>query len=335
MRHPLTIGGLALQSPVILAPMAGYTDLPFRLCIRSLGGLGLAFTELLNPDSLVHGKSLKRLQLVATRPDDQPLGYQLYGRDPEKVAMGARWVEEHGAPLVDINMGCPQRKISGRGSGAGLLRTPDLAIAIVRRVLDSVRVPVTVKMRLGWDNADTAVELVREFERMGIAAATIHGRTRMQGFSGRVDLDAMRRVVEAAEHIPVIANGDIVSVEAARETFARTNCAGVMLGREPLKNPWLIRDIARDLAGGPPLPPPSTEERVAYMLRHLDLSIGFYGEAPAVLLFRKWIRLYLSGRPFDRALLAELMQIRSMAELRTRLPNAVRACFGAAAGASS
>lgn len=309
MKSSLTIGPLTLASPVLLAPMAGYTDLPFRVMVRSLGGLGLAYTEMLNPTSLLHGRSLRRKALVATHPDDRPLGYQLYGRDPEMLARAAEWVVARGAPLIDFNMGCPQRKIAGKGAGAGLLRKPDLAIQIVRKLLATVRVPITVKMRLGWDNATTAVDLAREFEREGVAAVTIHGRTKVQGFAGKADMDAMRAVVEAVERIPVIANGDVVSVYTAREMFAKTGCAGIMLGRQPFKEPWIIRDIARDIAGLPPLPPPTAEERLRFMMEHYQRIVDLYGERNAVLTFRKWLPQYLKGRFVDRGVLARLQNI--------------------------
>lgn len=319
MTARLKIGDLELDSPVMLAPMAGYTDLPFRRCVRSLGGVGLAFTEMLSPETLLHGKREVTRKLVATHPEDQPLGYQVYGKDPGQVARGARWVEEYGAKLIDINMGCPQKKLSGRGRGAGLLRRPDLAVDIVRRVLETVRVPVTVKLRLGWDNTETAAELARRFEELGAAAVTIHGRTRMQGFSGGVDTDAMRRVVEAVRTIPVIANGDVVSVETAREMFEQTGCAAVMLGRAPLARPWLLRDIARDLRGEPPLPPPAREERVRFMRRHFDLSAEFHGGDVAVLAFRKWVPQYLKGLAVDRATLAALQQLTDPGAVKERL----------------
>ena len=323
MNEPLKIGGLALQSPVWLAPMAGYTDLPFRVGIRSLGGLGLAFTEMLSPETLLHGRPSSVNSLVATGPEDQPLGYQVYGKDPDLVARAAKWVEARGAALVDINMGCPQKQLSAKGRGAGLLRTPDLAVRIAQRVRESVRIPLTVKLRLGWDNTETAAELAVRFEELGVDAVTVHGRTRAQGFSGTVNLDAIRKVVESVKRIPVIANGDVVSVATAREMFERTKCAGIMLGREPLKNPWLIRDIARDLRGEAPLPPPAIVERVEFMTQHFERMLAFSGEAVAVIRFRKWIRLYLRGIPIERALLARLMQITTAADWRREVPRAL------------
>ena len=266
MARTIQIGGLTLESPVFLAPMAGYTDLPFRQIVRSFGGLGLAFTEMLNPISILRGREKKVKYLVATSPDDQPLGWQIYGKDPGQLVEAARWLADRGVPLIDVNMGCPQKKISGKGAGAGLLRKPDLAVEIARRVVEAVKVPVTVKIRLGWDNAQTAVDLAKEFEKLGVAAITVHGRTRIQKFEGKSDWEAIGNVRAAVGKVPVIANGDIVSVESAREVFRITGCAGIMLGRQPIKEPWIIRDIARDLNGEPPLPPPDPHQRFELMM---------------------------------------------------------------------
>ena len=324
MRKTLQIGSLAIESPVLLAPMAGYTDLPFRLIVRSFGGLGMAFTEMLNPVSILRGREKKVKYLLATAPDDQPLGYQIYGKDPAQLAEAARWLADHGAPLIDVNMGCPQKKISGRGAGAGLLRKPDLAVDIVRRVVEVVRVPVTVKIRLGWDNAQTAVDLAKEFEQLGVAAITVHGRTRVQKFEGKSDWEAIASVRAAVEEVPVIANGDVVSVESAREVVRITGCAGIMLGRHPIKEPWIIRDIARDLNGELPLPPPNREEHLALMLKHFELCAGLYGDRMTVLQFRKWVPQYLKGKSVPRPTLAALQQIKDAGELRKRLSEVMR-----------
>lgn len=319
MPRTLQIGGLILESPVMLAPMAGYTDLPFRQIVRSFRGLGLAFTEMLNPISILRGREKKVKYLLATAPDDQPLGWQIYGKDPAQLAEAARWLADRGAPLIDVNMGCPQKKISGKGAGAGLLRKPDLAVEIARRVVEVVKTPVTVKIRLGWDNARTAVDLAKEFERLGVAAITVHGRTRLQKFEGKSDWEAIGTVRAAVDKVPVIANGDVVSVESAREVFRITGCAGIMLGRQPIKEPWIIRDIARDLNGEPPLPPPDRAEHLALMMRHFELCADLYGEKMTVLQFRKWVPQYLKGKRVPRPTLAALQQIKDAGELRQRL----------------
>ncbi|MBU1909754.1 MAG: tRNA-dihydrouridine synthase family protein, partial [Verrucomicrobia bacterium] len=223
------LGGLALSTRVVLAPMAGYTDLPFRRLVRSFGGVGLAFSEMVNPDSILRGRSRKSAALVATAPDDRPLGWQIYGTHPDLLAEAAQWFEARGAELIDVNMGCPQKKICSRGGGAALMKKPDLAVALARRVVESVKIPVTVKLRLGWDAPDVAVELARGLEGAGAAALTVHGRTRAQRFAGEVDLDGIRQVVEAVR-IPVIANGDVFTLAAAREMFRSTGCAAIMIG---------------------------------------------------------------------------------------------------------
>ena len=313
----LTIGTLKLDSPVLLAPMAGYVDLPFRLGVRSLGGVGLAYTEMLNPTSLIRTRTRKAREIIASCPEDSPLGFQIYGKEAAPLIEGARWLEEHGALLIDINMGCPQKKVVSHGSGSALLKTPAKAIDMAARVAQAVKIPVTVKIRLGWTE-NIAVELAREFEKVGVAAVTVHGRTRAQGFSGTADWDSIRHVVEAVR-IPVIANGDVVSVETAREVFRRTGCAGIMVGRCALKEPWVLRDIARDLKGEAPLPPPTAEERVAFMLQHFDRGIELYGEQAAVLRYRAWIAQYIKGLAIPRPLLASLMQMRDAKEWRERM----------------
>lgn len=320
----LTIGALTLETPVLLAPMAGYTDWPFRVGIRALGGVGLAFTEMISPETLLHGSPDVVRALTYTSPDDQPLAYQIYGKHPDLMARGAKWLEEHGAKVVDINMGCPQKQLSARGRGAGLLRTPDLAVEIVAAVREAVRIPVTVKMRLGWDDRETAPRLAERVAPLRVAAITVHGRTRAQGFSGTVDVEAIRRVVDAVPNVPVIANGDITSVDTALRMFEQTGCAGIMLGREPLANPWIMRDIARALSGKPPASPPTPDERVRFMTEHFERLVWFVGESAAVVRFRKWIRLCIRGRRFSREDLVRVMKIEDARTWREVVPGWVR-----------
>lgn len=317
----LQLGPLKLETPVLLAPMAGYTDWPFRVGLRALGGVGLAFTEMISPETLLHGREEVVRALTFTTPDDQPLGYQIYGKHPELLAAGARWLEQRGAQLIDLNMGCPQRQLSARGRGAGLLRTPDLAVEIVAALRAAVKIPVTVKMRLGWDDRETAPKLAARLAPLGVAAITVHGRTRAQGFSGVVDREAIRRVVREIPGIPVIANGDITSVESALRMFEETGCAGIMLGREPLANPWIMRDIARALRGEPALPSPSPEERARFVAMHFERSVEFFGERAAVIRFRKWVRLAVRGCPFSREDLARMMKIEDAATWRRVVPD--------------
>lgn len=318
--QPLRIGRLSLETPILLAPMAGYTDLPFRAVVRPLGGLGLAFAEMMNPQSILFGKGKRRAELLATTPEDRPMGHQIYGTDPELAARAARWLEENGATLIDINMGCPQREITSGDAGAALLKRPDEAVRLAKQVVASVSLPVTAKIRLGWDAGSiVAADLARELERVGIAAITVHGRTREQGYDGQARLDEIRRVVEAVERVPVIGNGDITSPQAARRMFAETGCAGIMLARGATKNPWLIRDIWRDLSGLPSLPPPTQAEKVLMLKDHFERSVLHYDARHAVAIFRRWIPPRASSLGLSRDRMLQLLKIHDLTEMRHAL----------------
>lgn len=300
--------------------MAGYSDLAFRMGMRELGGVGLAYTEMLAPASLLQNKSRKLKTLLATCDSDQPLGHQIYGSHEGNLCLAAQWLADRGARLIDINMGCPQRKISTHGAGAGLLRDPEQAVRIAAAVVKSVTIPVTVKLRLGWDHSRlVAHEMVPGLEAAGVAAITIHGRTRGQGFTGKADLDEIRRVVQAAGRIPIIGNGDVTSPQAARHMFANTGCAAIMIGRGAMANPWLIRDIWRDLQGLPHLPPPERHERLAFALKHFDRMVDLYGPAAGALLYRKWIPQYVRRLTHSRQHMVQLLQIDSAETLRAAL----------------
>lgn len=312
----LKIGHMTLDIPLVLAPLAGYSDFPFRQSVRSLGGVGLAFTEMLNPRSVLFGGGKRRLQILATAPDDQPLGYQIYGHDIAFLCDGARWLADNGARLIDINMGCPQRRIASSGSGAGLLRRPDHALQLAESVVRSVPVPVTVKLRLGWDQqSHVAKQMAVELEKTGVAAITIHGRTRGQGYSGEADLLAIKEVVDSVKTIPVIGNGDVTSPEKALHMLEMTGCAGLMIGRGALKNPWLLKAIWEVLNGRPPPPEPDRTTRIHFMRDHLHRMMELYGEGPAVVLFRKWIPQYAPGLRMEREKMIALLKITDQNEL--------------------
>jgi nifR3 family TIM-barrel protein len=313
----LTIGPLTFDTPILFAPLAGYSDFAFRMSLRALGGVGFAYTEMLSPASLLIGKAQRLKSLTATSAEDLPLGHQIYGAHYDTLCAGAVLLEQRGAQLIDINMGCPQRKISVQGAGAGLLRDPKEAIRIAAGVVRSVRIPVTVKLRLGWDTETlVAHDMVPELEAAGVAAITIHGRTRCQGFSGEADLQGIRTVVQAAKRIPVIGNGDIASPAAARRMFEVTGCAGIMLGRGPLKNPWLIRDIWNELRGLPAEPPPGRDEWIDFAGAHFERMIELYGPLGATRLYRKWIPQYLRRMLAGRRHLVEMMQLEDAVDMR-------------------
>ncbi|SDT93460.1 tRNA-U20-dihydrouridine synthase [Verrucomicrobium sp. GAS474] len=291
----LQIGSVRLDGNLILAPLAGYTNLPFRLVIRELGrekfggfgGVGLCVTDLVNARSLVE-RNPKALQLIASRPEDRPLSVQLFGSVPEEMVEAAKFVEQQGAALIDINMGCPVRKVCKVGGGSAMMTETARTAALVAGMVKAVGVPVTCKMRLGWDDANlTAPELARALEEAGAAAIMIHGRTRAQGFDGTVNLPGIRAVVEAVKSIPVIGNGDVTTPQAARAMLEETGCAGVSIGRGAFYDPWLFSRIRAYLATGTIPPEASFGERVRVMTRHLDLMVEVFGEAHGCRLFRK------------------------------------------------
>lgn len=288
----MRIGSIQLQSNLFLSPLAGYTNLPFRLTLRELGGLGFATTDLVNARSLLE-KNAVALRLAHTCPEDQPTAVQLFGSVPEEMRDAAVMAEEMGAAAVDVNMGCPVPKVCRVGGGSAMMTELDKTASLIREMVEAVRIPVTAKMRLGWDDANiTAPELTRVLEAAGIAAIFVHGRTREQGFSGTVNLAGIRQVVAAAENVPVIGNGDVTTPEAARVMLEETGCAGVSIGRGAFYNPWIFRQTAQYLATGELLPEASFDERLRVMSRHLDLMVDFFGESRGCKMFRRVAKRY-------------------------------------------
>ncbi len=283
----LAFGRLQLATPLLLSPLAGYTNLPFRLVIREVGGVGLCTTDLVNARSLLE-KNRKALKLIETSALDTPLAVQLFGSVPEEMVAATKMLEEIGVASVDVNMGCPVRKVCQVGGGSAMMTELGRTSALVRRMVEAVKIPVTCKMRLGWDDDNlTAPDLARALEEVGVAAIMVHGRTRQQGFEGRVNLAGIRRVVEAVRTIPVIGNGDITTPEAARVMLEATGCHGVSIGRGAFYNPWIFSHTQHYLLTGELLPEPRFAERVKVMSRHLDLMVEVFGEALGCTMFRK------------------------------------------------
>src|SRR4051794_16896014 len=242
-------GPVTLQTNLFLSPLAGYTNLPFRLTLREVGGLGLATTDLVNARSLLE-KNAKALKLIETSPTDKPLAVQLFGSVPEEMRDAAAYLEAAGVASVDINMGCPVRKVCRVGGGSTMMTELDKTAALVKGMVDAVKIPVTAKMRLGWDDQNiTAPDLARALEAVGIAAIFVHGRTREQGFGGRVNLAGIRAVTQAVQ-IPVIGNGDVTTPEAARVMLEQTGCAGVSMGRGAFYDPWIFLNTLEYLRSG-------------------------------------------------------------------------------------
>lgn len=283
----MRIGSLELASNLFLSPLAGYTNLPFRLTLRELGGLGLATTDLVNARSLLE-RNPKAFKLIETSPADRPLAVQLFGSVPEEMRDAAVFLESQGVASVDINMGCPVRKVCRVGGGSAMMTELDKTAHLVRMMVDAVKIPITAKMRLGWDDENiTAPDLARALEDVGVAAIFIHGRTRQQGFTGIPNLSGIARVVAAVKSIPVIGNGDVTTPEAARKMLEETGCAGVSIGRGAFYNPWIFGHTLHFLSSGELLPEAAFTERIRVMTRHFELMVEVFGEELGCRMFRK------------------------------------------------
>jgi len=294
-RSPLRYGSLELASRYLLSPLAGFTNLPFRRIVRELGGVGLATTDLVNARGLLAGNR-KSLRLIETCPEDRPLAVQIFGNDHAAMREAAQFLESRGVDSVDINMGCPVDRITKNGSGSAMMCDADQTVNLVRSVVEGVRIPVTVKMRLGWDDTQiSAPKFAREFEQAGVAAVAIHGRTRAQGFRGTVNRDGIRRVVEAVERIPVIGNGDVRTVADAERMMRETGCHGVSVGRGALANPWIFRQLVAWEQTGRCTPPGNFEERLQLLLRQFHYLEELRGTKSAIIQFRKMGHWYLKG----------------------------------------
>jgi tRNA-dihydrouridine synthase B len=283
----MQLGPLTLSSNLFLSPLAGYTNLPFRLVVREIGGVGLCTTDLVNARSLLEQRP-KAFKLIETNAADHPLAVQLFGSVPEEMRAAAQLLEARGVNSIDINMGCPVRKVCKVGGGSAMMTDLDKTTALVKGMVDAVRIPITAKMRLGWDDDNiTAPDLARALEDVGVAAIFVHGRTREQGFSGTVKLNGIRAVVQAVKRIPVIGNGDVTTPSAARHMLAETGCAGVSIGRGAFYDPWIFKRTWHLLTHGELLPEPSFHERVRVLRRHFDLMLEVFGEELGCRMFRK------------------------------------------------
>ncbi|MBC8015731.1 MAG: tRNA dihydrouridine synthase DusB [Sporomusaceae bacterium] len=289
----MQIGTIKLVNPVILAPMAGVTDLPFRLLAKEMD-CGLVYSEMVSDKGLLY-KNCHTLDMLKIDERERPVAMQIFGSDPTSMASAAQLVEQAGTNIVDINMGCPTPKIVKNGSGAALMCQPDLAYRIMKSVVEAVNIPVTVKIRKGWNHTSiNAVEMAKLAEKAGIAAIAVHGRTREQFYSGEADWEIIRQVKDSVG-IPVIGNGDIRSPYDAQKMLAETGCDGLMIGRGAQGNPWIFRQVARYLATGEVVPPPTTEERLLLMLRHLDMLIEHKGEYLGIREMRRHGAWYTKG----------------------------------------
>ena len=313
VREPLRLGQVPISSRFFLAPLAGYTSLAFRLAVRECGGLGLATTDLVNARSLIEGRR-RAFELAETCETDRPLSIQIYGIMIPEMEQAARIVAEQGASAVDINMGCPVRKVVKTGGGSALMCQADRATDLVAAVVRAVNVPVTVKMRLGWDDESlTAPDLARAFEQVGVAAVIVHGRTRQQGFTGKVNRAGIRAVVEAVDRMPIVANGDIRTIADAATTFNETGCAAISIGRGALANPFIFRQLDCWARTGEPGPEPAFDERLALMRRHFHGLVARRGEHYGCLQFRKILKWYSHFTRMPKSYYRSLLNLSSVA----------------------
>ncbi len=289
------IGPYQLDTPLILAPMAGVTDLPFRRLCRRLGA-GLAVSEMLTSDHRLWHSSKSRTRRVHAQ-ETGPRSVQIAGADPRQMAQAARLNVEQGAQIIDINMGCPAKKVCKKAAGSALLREEPLVAQILEAVVEAVEVPVTLKIRTGWDPEHrNGVRIAKIAEAAGIQALAVHGRTRACAFKGAVEFDTLRAIKQAVG-IPVIANGDITTPQRAREVLASTRADAIMIGRAAQGNPWIFREIAHYLDTGEHLPAPDPREIRDTLLGHVEDLHVFYGEYSGVRIARKHIGWYLQNRP--------------------------------------
>lgn len=303
----MQIGKVKLSNNVFLAPMAGVTDMAFRiLCKRQ--DCGLTYTEMVSAKGL-HYKSNNTAVLLEISEEERPAAVQVFGSEPEIVAEAARHAEAHGASIIDINMGCPTPKIVKNGDGSALMKRPELVREIVRSTVKAVRVPVTIKTRKGWDEASVnAVEIATIAAQEGAAAVTIHGRTREQFYSGIADWDIIRQVKRAVD-IPVIGNGDITKPQEARRMLDETGCDAVMIGRGAQGNPWIFKRTVEYLITGQLLPEPTYQQRIEAIIEHMDMVTGLKGEGIGVKEMRKHAAWYLKGMPGSTKVKTEIFKL--------------------------
>ena len=313
-----------LTPPVVLAPMSGITDLPFRQVVAGFG-VGLVVSEMIASGEMVTARPSRRAasRARAEVAPGVPTSVQLAGRDPGAMAEAARIAEGQGAPLIDLNMGCPAKKVVGGAAGSALMREPDLALRLIEAVAGAVSVPVTVKMRLGWDgDCQNAPDLARRAEGAGVAMITVHGRTRAQFYTGRADWAAIGAVVRAVR-IPVLANGDIDGPDAARRALAASGAAGVMLGRAAQGRPWLPAQIGAALHGTPAPVVPQGAALADLVAGHYEAMLGFHGRDLGLRIARKHLGWYIESAGGDPALRARLLREGDPAAVLALLPDAL------------
>ena len=311
--HKLKIGNVELENNLILAPMAGVTNLPFRVICKEIGNPGLVCTEMASSRGMFHNDE-KTKRLFNTKGEKRPVSYQIFGSDVESMEYACKYMNDF-ADIIDINMGCPAPKVVKNGDGSKLLLDLEKAKSIIEAVVNVAKVPVTLKMRKGWDNDHiVAVELAKIAEEEGVSAITVHGRTRTEYFGGNVDLEIIRKVKEAVK-IPVIGNGDVVDEESALKMFKETGVDGIMIGRGAFGNPWIFKNIKYFLETGKKLDKPTNKEKLDVIKKHIELAVEEKGEDVAIKELRKHISLYTKNLKNSSEFRNEMNKIETKKEL--------------------
>ena len=313
----MKIGNLELENNVFLAPMAGVTDLPFRILCKEMG-CGLVYSEMVSAKGILYDNK-NTTELLEIDPKERPVAVQLFGSDPEILGAMAKKIEQYPIDIIDVNMGCPAPKIVKNGEGSCLMKTPELVGRIVKSLVESQSKPVTIKFRKGFDDDHiNAVEIAKIAEANGASAVAVHGRTREQYYSGKADWDIIKQVKEAV-NIPVIGNGDVFTPQDAKNLLEHTGCDAIMVGRGAQGNPWVFKRILHYLQTGELLPEPTAEERVEKALRHAQMLIDYKGEYIGVREMRKHMAWYMKGMPGAAELRGKLNYAENRAELEALL----------------
>ena len=312
----LKIGNCKLENNIILAPMAGITDKPYRMICKEMGA-GLVCTEMISSRAIFHDDTKTKL-LMDTEGEEKPISYQIFGSEEESMAYAAKYIEEK-ADIIDINMGCPAPKVVKNGDGSKLMLDIKKAEKVIEAVVKSTSKPVTLKIRKGWDhNNIVAVEFAQMAEKAGISAITIHGRTRTDFYSGKADLEIIKKVKEAVK-IPVIGNGDIVDEQTALEMFEKTGVDGIMIGRGTFGNPWIFKKISHFLQTGEKLPETPLEERLQILEKHINLELKSKPEIVAIRELRKPISWYTKGLKDSSEFRDKINKIEKIEELKQEI----------------